>query len=116
MARLYSQALKEIEGLTLPPPDPPHKKSVFHRYVIRTPKRDQLMAYLKERGIGTGIYYPVPLHLQKAWAREGYPRGAFPVSERLCREGLAIPLFPEMRDQEIHEVIEALQGFFGGTP
>ena len=114
IARIYSQALGDVEGLIPPPLDPPHKKSVYHRYVIRTPQRDRLAAYLKERGMGTGIYYPIPLHLQKAWAHEGYPRGNFPVSERLCREGLAIPLFPEMRDQEIEEVIQAVRSFFGG--
>jgi dTDP-4-amino-4,6-dideoxygalactose transaminase len=113
IAGIYSQALGGIEGLTLPPQDPLHKKSVYHRYVVRTPQRDRLMAYLKERGIGTGIYYPVPLHLQKAWVHEGYPRGSFPVSERLCRESLAIPLFPEMREEEIQKVIEAIKGFFG---
>ncbi len=114
IARIYNHAFKEIEELTPPPLDPPWKKSVYHRYAIRTPRRDQLAAYLKEKGIGTGIYYPVPLHLQRAWEREGYPRGAFPVSERLAREILAIPLFPEMMEDEIQEVIERVKGFFGG--
>ncbi len=114
IARIYARAFREIEGLTLPPQDTPDKKSVYHRYVIRTPERDRLAAYLKERGIGTGVYYPVPLHLQKAWLREGYLRGSFPVSERLTRESLAIPIFPEMKDEEIHEVIQAVRGFFGG--
>lgn len=114
IAGIYSRAFQGIEGLTLPPQDGPEKKSVYHRYIIRTPLRDQLMAYLKEKGIGTGIYYPVPLHLQKAWQREGYPSGSFPVSEKLARESLAIPLFPEMEDEEIERVIGAVKGFFGG--
>jgi len=114
IARIYFHVFRDIADLILPPLDPPWKKSVYHRYVIRTPQRDALADYLKEGGIGTGIYYPVPLHLQKAWETEGYLCGSFPVSEKLAREILAVPLFPEMREDEMQEVIERVKGFWGG--
>ncbi len=114
IASLYQEALSNINDLILPPADPPYKKSVYHRYVIRTPRRDELISYLKEKGIGTGIYYPVPLHMQRAWKEEGYPEYHLPVSERVAKESLAIPLFPEMSDSEVEEVIDAVRNFFGG--
>ncbi len=113
IARLYHEALKDLEGLVLPPQEDEIRKPVFHRYVIRTQKRDELRLYLKEKGIGTGIYYPVPLHLQPAWRGEGYPPYRLPVSERMAEEILAIPLFPEMELSEIEMVCEAIRSFFG---
>ncbi len=112
IARRYQQALSDIKGLHLPPEEDEIKKPVFHRYVVRTSRRDELKAYLKERGIGTGIYYPVPLHLQPAWKAEGYPTYKLPVSERIAQEILAIPLFPEMEEIEIEEVCAAIRAFF----
>ncbi len=89
------------------------KKSVYHRYVVRTDKREELQSFLKDKGIGTGIYYPIPLHLQRAWKEAGYPEYRLPVSEKLSKEILAIPLFPEMREEEIQYVIESVKQFFG---
>ncbi len=112
IARFYQERLADLEGLSLPPLGDEEKKPVFHRYVIRTQRRDELMAHLRAKGIGTGIYYPVPLHLQPAWQKEGYPPYHLPVSEKLAREILAIPLFPELTPEELEEVVEAVREFF----
>ncbi|QJA06276.1 DegT/DnrJ/EryC1/StrS family aminotransferase [Thermosulfurimonas marina] len=115
IAELYRRELSGISDLKLPPKDGPERLSVYHRFVVFTPRRDELQAFLKERGIGTGVYYPIPLHLQPAWRAAGFPdfpEGTFPVAERLCREGLALPMFAEMTEGEIQEVIEAVKAFF----
>ena len=112
IARRYQQAFSEIEALYLPPGEDEIKKPVFHRYVVRTSRRDELKAYLKEQEIGTGIYYPVPLHLQPAWQKEGYPTYELPISERIAQEILAIPLFPEMQEKEIERVCAVIREFF----
>ncbi len=115
IAGIYRRELSGIADLRLPPEDGPERKSVYHRFVVFTPRRDELQSHLKERGIGTGIYYPVPLHRQPAWRAAGFPElpeGSFPVAERLCREGLALPMFPEMTEAEIEEVVAAVKAFF----
>jgi dTDP-4-amino-4,6-dideoxygalactose transaminase len=76
------------------------------------PRRDELAAYLKGQGIGTSIYYPKPLHLQKCFAYLGYKEGDFPVAERVCREILALPIYPELRDEEVEYVCEAIESFY----
>jgi dTDP-4-amino-4,6-dideoxygalactose transaminase len=83
-------------------------RHVWHLFVVLHPKRDQLQAALKARGIDTGLHYPVPVHLQKAYADLGHRAGDFPVSERVGRECLSLPLFPEMTDAQQDRVIEAL--------
>jgi len=116
ISEIYRRHLRGIADLRLPPEDGPERRSAYHRFVVFTSRRDELRAFLRERGIGTGIYYPVPLHLQPAWRAAGFPEmpeGTFPVAERLCREGLALPLFPEMSKEEIEEVIGAVREFFG---
>ncbi len=115
IAEIYRRELSGIPDLRLPPEDGPERTSVYHRFVVFTSRRDELQSHLKERGIGTGIYYPVPLHRQPAWRAAGFPElpeGTFPVAERLCREGLALPMFPEMTEAEIEEVVSAVREFF----
>ena len=109
----YRKALSGIGDLKLPPEDGSERISVYHRFVIRTSQRDALMAFLKERGIGTGIYYPVPLHRQKAWQEAGFPELSLPISERITKESLAIPIFPELTESEFEEVVSAVKAFFG---
>ncbi len=112
IAAFYRERLSDLEGLRLPPLGDEERKPVFHRYVIRTKRRDELMEFLRAQGIGTGIYYPIPLHLQPAWQKEGYPTYHLPRSEEVAKEILAIPLFPELRLEEMEEVVEAVRSFF----
>jgi len=89
-------------------------KGVYYVYNILVPKRDELASYLKEKGIGTSIYYPRPLHLQKCFAYLGYKEGDFPVAERVCKEILALPMYPELRDDEVDYVCDAITAFYRG--
>jgi dTDP-4-amino-4,6-dideoxygalactose transaminase len=84
---------------------------VWHQYVIRTTRRDELRAFLTERKIGSEIYYPVPLHLQAALKSLGYSEGSFPEAERAAREVLALPIFPELREDEQQTVVTAIAEF-----
>jgi dTDP-4-amino-4,6-dideoxygalactose transaminase len=77
---------------------------VYHLYVVRTPQRDALQARLREQGIGTAIHYPIPIHLQPFYARNGFHRGQFPVTEQLCDEILSLPMFPEMTAEQVQYV------------
>jgi dTDP-4-amino-4,6-dideoxygalactose transaminase len=101
------------QGVVLPWTDP-RAFHVFHQYVIRVPRRDALRARLAEAGIGSEIYYPVPLHLQKALSPLGLRAGDFPESERAAREVLALPIFPQLREQEQERVVAAVEAFFRG--
>ncbi len=86
----------------------------YHLYVVRTPRRDELSRKLASEGIASGIYYSIPLHLQPAYQSFGGTPGDFPVSEKAAREGLALPLFPELTDREIDRVAAAVRAFFRG--
>jgi dTDP-4-amino-4,6-dideoxygalactose transaminase len=98
-------------GVVLPYTDP-RAAHVFHQYVIRAPRRDALRDYLAGRRIGSEIYYPVPLHLQAALKGLGYQPGDFPHAERAAAEVLALPIFPELRDDEQQTVVEAIRTFY----
>jgi dTDP-4-amino-4,6-dideoxygalactose transaminase len=97
-------------GVVLPYVDP-RGTHVFHQYVIRAPRRDALRAFLAERGIGSEVYYPLPLHLQKCFANLSYAPGAFPESERAAKEVLALPIFPELTQEEQERVVTAIAAF-----
>ena len=92
---------KQVEGRT----------HVWHQYVIRCARRDDLRAFLTSRRIGSEIYYPLPLHLQPALQHLGYREGDFPEAERASREVLALPIFPELREEEQQTVVEAVAQF-----
>ncbi len=85
---------------------------IFHQYVVRAYRRDELRAYLSAAGIGTEIYYPVPLHLQQAFAYLGYEKGQFPEAERASAEVLALPMFPELREEEQQRVVATISNFY----
>jgi dTDP-4-amino-4,6-dideoxygalactose transaminase len=97
-------------GLVLPWTDP-RAHHVFHQYVVRVARRDELRAWLAERGIGSEVYYPLALHQQKALASLGYREGAFPESERAAHEVLALPIFPQLHDDEQKRVVDAIRAF-----
>ena len=84
----------------------------FNQYVVRAPKRDELRAHLNEKGIGCGVYYPLCLHLQPCFADLGYREGQLPFSEKASREVLALPVFGELRDEELVEVVEGIAAFY----
>jgi dTDP-4-amino-4,6-dideoxygalactose transaminase len=90
----------------------PHAQHVYHQYVIRAQRRDQLRQFLTDRKIGTEIYYPIPLHLQPVFAYLGYREGDLPESERAAREVLALPMFPELTDEEQQWVVESIAEFY----
>jgi dTDP-4-amino-4,6-dideoxygalactose transaminase len=98
-------------GIVLPFTDP-RAGHVFHQYVIRAPRRDALREYLTDRRIGSEIYYPLPLHLQTSLASLGYKKGDFPVSETAADEVLALPMYPELREDEQQTVVEAIAAFY----
>jgi dTDP-4-amino-4,6-dideoxygalactose transaminase len=87
-------------------------RHIFNQYVIRLPRRDELQATLKRRGIGTEVYYPVPMHLQECFAYLGYGVGAFPESERAARETLALPVYPELTEAQVRYVVECVGDYF----
>jgi dTDP-4-amino-4,6-dideoxygalactose transaminase len=85
------------------------RRHVWHLFVARHPKRDRIREELEKRGIQTGLHYPIPLHLQKAYQHLGYRQGDFPVAERIGRECFTLPLFPEMTAQQQAAVVGALE-------
>jgi dTDP-4-amino-4,6-dideoxygalactose transaminase len=90
-----------------------YAESVYHLYVVRTDNRDVLRSYLHERGISTGIHYPIPIHLQPACQELGYQRGDFPVSERCAEQVLSLPMYPELTPEFIDYVVETIEQFDG---
>ncbi len=91
----------------------PDSRGVYHIFAVRVRdgKRDELKEYLQQKGIGTGIYYPIPVHLQKPFREMGWKEGDLPETERLSKEMLALPMFPELTDEEVERVIDAVNGF-----
>ncbi|MCA9734468.1 MAG: DegT/DnrJ/EryC1/StrS family aminotransferase [Deferribacteres bacterium] len=105
----YNAALKETALVV--PVDANFAESVYHLYVVRVKERDELLSYLQSRGISAGIHYPIPIHLQPAYADLGYKTGDFPVTEHYAREIVSLPMFPELRDEQINYVAEAIMEF-----
>jgi dTDP-4-amino-4,6-dideoxygalactose transaminase len=99
------------EGIVLPFTDP-RAHHVFHQYVIRAPRRDKLRQYLTDRQIGSEIYYPLSLHQQTSLANLGYKQGDFPISEAAAQEVLALPMYPELREDEQQTVVETIASFY----
>ena len=101
-----------LDGTIGLPEAVPGRGHTFNQYVVRVPRRDELRAFLTARGIGCAVYYPLPLHLQPCFAGLGHDEGDFPVAEKASREVLALPVFPELEENEQHEVVSAIEEFF----
>jgi len=110
-ADLYGQLLRG-SGVELPP-QMPEVEPVWHLYAIRTDHRDALRDFLAERGISTGIHYPIPIHMQPAYLELGYQQGDFPVAERDALRMLSLPMYAELTDEQIEYVVAAIHEFGG---
>src|SRR5262249_42453841 len=115
-AALYRElfAGRGLQDVVRAPLEPPGYEHVYNQFVIRCPRRDELRAFLNRSGIPSEIYYPIPLHLQPAFADLGYHKGQFPNAEAASHEVLALPIYPELRDQQQEEVANAIARFFSG--
>jgi dTDP-4-amino-4,6-dideoxygalactose transaminase len=113
-AQLYRQVFesKGIEQICHPPFVRPGNEHIFHQYVIRVPQRDELRAYLAKKGIGSEVYYPIPLHQQECFRHLGYQPGDLPESEKAAREVLALPVYPELRPEQVASVVGAIAEFY----
>lgn len=115
IAKKYNTLLKDLENkeLVFTPKETPNSKHVYHQYTIRIPKyRDTLRQFLTENGVGTEIYYPLPLHLQKCFSYLGYREGSLPNTEKASLEVLSLPMFPGLTDEEIDYVVSKIKEFF----
>lgn len=109
-AAFYREALAQTAGIALPH-ELPESRHIYNQFVIRSPRRDELVAHLKEQGIGCEVYYPLPLHLQVCFRDLGYKPGDFPLSEAASLESLAIPIYPELTGEMLRFVADTLVKF-----
>jgi dTDP-4-amino-4,6-dideoxygalactose transaminase len=111
-AQRYRQLFEEgglLEWVTLPEDTPGH---IYNQFVVRCPERDRLRAFIRERGVETEVYYPLPLHLQECFSRLGYQPGDFPQAEAAARESLALPVYPELTEAQQHYVVAQIGEFY----
>lgn len=104
------------DGIVQLPREAPHCRHIYNQFVIRVARRDRLQEYLKENGIGTEVYYPVPLHLQECFAYLGYQPGSLPHSEHASRQTLALPIYPELTQDQAEYVTDRIDSFLRGQP
>ena len=110
-AESYNLLLAGTDCDVILPHEPSWARAVYHLYVVRTDDRDGLMAHLKQQGIGTGIHYPIPLHLQKAYASLNYRRGDLPVAERIAEKIVSLPMYPQLAAEQQSRVVEGILSF-----
>ncbi|HVE32135.1 MAG TPA: DegT/DnrJ/EryC1/StrS family aminotransferase [Gemmatimonadaceae bacterium] len=111
-AAYYNTAFAELHDVVTPYVEPANE-SIFNQYTIRVDRRDELQAFLKERGIGSAIYYPLPLHLQPCFSYLGYREGQCPEAEKAAKQVLSLPIYPELTRSQLDEVIDAVRAFYG---
>ena len=105
-AAIYDKAFAGTN--VIPPKIEPGNHSIYNQYVVRVPDRDAVKQQLSQRGVSTAVYYPIPLHLQQCFAYLGHKEGDFPASEQACREVLALPVYPELTDEQVKYVARTL--------
>jgi dTDP-4-amino-4,6-dideoxygalactose transaminase len=108
--RLFKQA--GLLDRVYVPTTHPGNFHVYNQYTIRVSRRDDLRAYLKDKGVGTEIYYPVPMHLQNCYKELGHKKGSFPVSEQAAEEVLSLPIYAELSDSQLTYVVDAIAEFY----
>ena len=113
LAHRYHELLAEATSAVVIPVEAAWAKGVYHLYVVRVQDRQALLAYLSEGGIGAGIHYPIPLHLQKAYQHLNYKKGDYPVTERVAAEIVSLPMFPQMTNEQVDEVAKRVKEFAG---
>ena len=109
----YHQLLQPLAEIIMPPYEPSSSNAVYHLYVIRSKDRERLQRHLAEASIGTGVHYPVALHLQKAYLGMGYQEGDFPIAEKAAAEVLSLPMYPQLRPEQQQRVAKEVLDFFG---
>jgi dTDP-4-amino-4,6-dideoxygalactose transaminase len=107
----YSRLLSSMDSVVTLPFKPSWSRAVYHLYVVRNADREGLMEHLKQAGIGTGIHYPIPLHLQKAYAGMNYRKGDFPATEKAAAEIVSLPMFPQLTAEQQARVTEEILNF-----
>ena len=110
-ASYYQSGLAGLEQVQAPQ-DAPGEKAVYHTFVIQADRRDQLQAFLAERGVRTAVHYPIPIHMQKAAEGWEYGSGSFPVTERLAGRILSLPVYPELQTHQLDYVVACVRTFF----
>jgi dTDP-4-amino-4,6-dideoxygalactose transaminase len=110
-AERYNAALRGVAGIVMPSVSP-DARHVFHQYTVRARERDGLRAFLKDRGVASAVYYPIPLHLQRALRHLGHSEGDFPESERAALEALSIPVYAELEPEKLDYVVECIREFY----
>src|SRR5216117_32701 len=111
-AGYYDAAFADLDDVRTPTIDPANE-SIYNQYTLRVGRRDALQTHLKEKQIGSAVYYPLSLHLQPCFEYLGLKRGSFPESERATQEVISLPVYPELTQSQLDEVIEAARGFYG---
>lgn len=111
IAAKYNEKLADLP-VHLPPLGTDDLTPCWHQYVLLTDKKDELISFLGENGVGAGTFYPVPLHLQKAFVDLGYKEGDLPVAESICKRSVCLPVFPELTDEETDYIIDTIHEFF----
>jgi len=113
LANLYTKTVAEL-GINevVTPYHPDYVNPVYHLYIIRVPKRDELIKYLNENGVQSGLHYPLPLHIQKAYSYLNHKAEDFPIADKYSKEILSLPMYPEMRDEMINYVCKTIKSFY----
>jgi dTDP-4-amino-4,6-dideoxygalactose transaminase len=114
-AARYTRLLGEVPGVRVVG-EAEHSRSVYHLYVILVEGRDGLQKHLAQKGIGTGLHYPLPLHLQQAYAHRGFKKGDFPVTERTAETLLSLPMFAELTREQIEYVVDGIKEYMVKHP